>query len=236
MMVISLWPFHNLDTVIATKCYMHDMEAVLPCFVQQVVVVWWPVTQLQKYNYSSYFNYVIKIVKWVPGSQVILTAFISMIVIDNHQYQLLKRLAPVVASTHHPFIHQWWIDWLVHNGHIQIATLQCTCNAFWLSCILLVMKKNTADNQKDLTHFPPRATYLGLWNVSALVPVMACCLFSAEPSPEPLLIYCQLDLKKWTSVTFESKYKTFQTRKCILICCLLNGSHIFQGGGWINRQ
>ena len=35
---------------------------------------------------------------------------------------------------------------------------------------------------------------------------MACCLFDNEPLPEPMLTYCQLDPREWTSVKFESKY------------------------------
>ena len=40
---------------------------------------------------------------------------------------------------------------------------------------------------------PPSTTYMHQWIGSALVQVMACCLFGAKPLPEPMLAYCQLD-------------------------------------------
>ena len=46
---------------------------------------------------------------------------------------------------------------------------------------------------------------------SACVQVMFFRLFDAKPLPEPILFYCQLVLKKQTSVKFESKYKTFHS-------------------------
>ena len=38
---------------------------------------------------------------------------------------------------------------------------------------------------------------------SSLVQVMACRLFGAKPSPEPMLAYCQLDSWLHISVKFE---------------------------------
>ena len=36
---------------------------------------------------------------------------------------------------------------------------------------------------------------------------MACHLFGAKPSSEPMLFYCELDAWELTSVNFKSKYK-----------------------------
>ena len=90
---------------------------------------------------------------------------------------------------------------------------------------------------------PPNATYMCRWNGSALVQVMAYCLFGTKPLPEIMLTYCQLE--EQTSVKFESKYKTFHWRKCIWKC-LRNSSNFVQGEmsevsghwpewGWPNR-
>ena len=49
----------------------------------------------------------------------------------------------------------------------------------------------------------------------ALVQVMACRLSGAEPLPEPMLVYCQLDSWEQISVKFEMKFYNFQSRKCI---------------------
>ena len=40
---------------------------------------------------------------------------------------------------------------------------------------------------------PPSSAYMRQWIGSALVQIMACCLFAAKPLPEPMLTYCQLD-------------------------------------------
>ena len=76
---------------------------------------------------------------------------------------------------------------------------------------------------------PPSAAYMHWWTGSALVMVMASCLFGAKPLPEPLLTYWLLDPYEQTSVKFKSKYKNFHSRKCIGNCCLRNVSHFVQG-------
>ena len=48
----------------------------------------------------------------------------------------------------------------------------------------------------------------------ALVPIMACRLFSAKPLPEPMLAYCQLDSWEHISVKYELKFHHFHSRKC----------------------
>ena len=45
---------------------------------------------------------------------------------------------------------------------------------------------------------------------------MACRLFGPKPLTEPMLISYRLDPKKQTSVKFESKFKIFYWRKCII--------------------
>ena len=56
-------------------------------------------------------------------------------------------------------------------------------------------------NHRLNTHSPPpSATYLLQWIGSALVQIMACHLFSAQPLSEPVLGYWQLDPSEQTSV------------------------------------
>ena len=55
---------------------------------------------------------------------------------------------------------------------------------------------------------------------SALVQVMACRLFGAKPSLEPLLAFCQLDYWEQILVKFESEFCHFHSRKCIWNCRL----------------
>ena len=72
---------------------------------------------------------------------------------------------------------------------------------------------------------PPSSAYMRHRFGSALVRIMACRLFDAKPVSEPTLIYCQLYPWEQNSVKFESKYKTFHSRKCIWTCRLRNGGH-----------
>ena len=67
------------------------------------------------------------------------------------------------------------------------------------------------------------------WIGSALVQIMACHLFGAKPLSKPMLGYCQLNPKQQTSVKFQSKYKTFHSRKYIWKYCLRNGGHFVLG-------
>ena len=48
------------------------------------------------------------------------------------------------------------------------------------------------DTLSTLTHPPPSAAYMRQWMESALVQIMACCLFGAKPLSKPMLGYCQL--------------------------------------------
>ena len=80
---------------------------------------------------------------------------------------------------------------------------------------------------------PPSGAYMRRWTGSALAQVMVCRLFGAKPLPEPMLTYSQFDPLGKTSVKFESKYKTFHSRKCIWKYRLRNVGH-FVHGRWVN--
>ena len=58
------------------------------------------------------------------------------------------------------------------------------------------------------------------WTGSSLVQVMTFSLFDVKPLPEPMLIFCKLDLWEQVSVKFQSEYYHFHSRKCIWICHL----------------
>ena len=53
---------------------------------------------------------------------------------------------------------------------------------------------------------PPSAAYMRQWTGPSLVQVMACRLFDAEPLPEQMLIYCQLDPWEQVSVKFNQNF------------------------------
>ena len=58
------------------------------------------------------------------------------------------------------------------------------------------------------------------WTESALVQIMACRLFGANPLPEPMLAHCQMDPWEQISVKFESEFYHFHSRKWICKCRL----------------
>ena len=82
----------------------------------------------------------------------------------------------------------------------------------------------------NLTPFPLRQ-----WIGSALVQIMACCLFGTKSLYNPMLGYCQLDPWEQTLLKFWLKYKTFYSQKCILNYRLQNGGH-FVRRRWVNRR
>ena len=66
------------------------------------------------------------------------------------------------------------------------------------------------------------------WILSALIQIMACCLFGTKPLSKPMLGYSQLNPEEQTSMKFQSKYKTFHSRKWIWKYHLRNGGHFVQ--------
>ena len=55
------------------------------------------------------------------------------------------------------------------------------------------------------------------WSLSPLVEVIACHLFNAKPSPEPIIVYC----KFWTAIgEILIKVQQFSCEELYLICCL----------------
>ena len=76
--------------------------------------------------------------------------------------------------------------------------------------------------------------YMRQWIGSALVQIMARCLFSAKPLSKLIMGYCQFDPRGQTSVKFLSKYRTFHSRKCIWKCRLRKLQPFCPGGRWVN--
>ena len=58
---------------------------------------------------------------------------------------------------------------------------------------------------------------------------MACHQDNAKPLSEPMLTYCQFDLKEHISMKFYLKFKYFHSGKCVWKCRLRNGGHFVQG-------
>ena len=76
----------------------------------------------------------------------------------------------------------------------------------------------------------PSAKYMHQLSGSSLVQVMACCLSSTKPLPEPLLPYCELDSWEQISVKFASEFYDFHSRKCNWKCLLSKWRPFYSGG------
>ena len=74
---------------------------------------------------------------------------------------------------------------------------------------------------------PPSAAYMRQWIRPTLVQLMACCLFSTKPWPEPMpLIVSWTKEQNFSEILIE----IFHSRKCIWKCCLQNDGHFFREG------
>ena len=63
---------------------------------------------------------------------------------------------------------------------------------------------------------------------STLLQVMACCLISTRPLPEPMLPSCKWDHQTQTSLKCQTKYENFSFKKISLKWCLQNCGHLVQ--------
>ena len=68
---------------------------------------------------------------------------------------------------------------------------------------------------RTINSSPHSAEHMCQWIRSALVQIMACCLFGTKPLSKPMLGYCRMEPYEQTSVKFWSKYKTLHSGKCI---------------------
>ena len=80
----------------------------------------------------------------------------------------------------------------------------------------------------------PSAAYMHQWTGSAFVQVTACRRFGANPLPEPMLAFCQLDFWEQISVKFEWEFFHFNSRKCFWNYHLSKWQPFFPGGDEVN--
>ena len=86
------------------------------------------------------------------------------------------------------------IKWIM-NGN-KTLTIQILYIKIIFHCV------QEPGNIREINSFPHSAAYMRQWIGSALVQIMACRLFGAEPLSKHSLGYCQLDPQEQTSVAF----------------------------------
>ena len=126
-----------------------------------------------------------------------------------------------------------WQVWTTDTYISRLGHNELNWMTFGATFCLLFVESLSSIKALSIASCPPSATYMCRCIGSALGKVMACRLFGAKPLPEPMLIYCKLDLAEQTSVKFGSKYKTFHSRTCVWKCRLRNGVHFVQGGSLV---
>ena len=83
-----------------------------------------------------------------------------------------------------------------------VATVISTGNMDKWEHSLLTTNHNLYEEYKGFVQValfnasPPSVAYMCQWTGWALDQVMACRLFGAQPLPEPMLAYCQLDSRE----------------------------------------
>ena len=80
---------------------------------------------------------------------------------------------------------------------------------------------------------PPSSVYMHQWIGSALVQIVACRLYGANPISRPMLDYCQLDWEQ-VSVKFESEFYNFHSQKMHLKLSSAKMAAILSRGRWVN--
>ena len=154
-------------------------------------------SRLKKYISSTMIFYS----KWMADQMLDLHQNVCVCLSSNEK-TLVYKSASLIQCNITVFILTWPSDnssarpclWSYHTygGQNKMTDILLT---FWNEYSLMPILRWVSSK------FVPRS--------SALVLIMACCLFGAKPLPELMLTYCKLDPLEQTSMKFESKYKTF---------------------------
>ena len=135
-------------------------------------------------------------------------------------------LCGVIEYGHHgEWLDVWFTKslpcqcWLfIIKGHTNKAKWNFNAHAEHFNHNLQLTILTNSLLSSDWVNSSPCATYMRQWPASPgspLVRVIACRLFGTKPLPEPMQIYCQLDLWEQISVKFELIFWYFHSRKCI---------------------
>ena len=129
------------------------------------------------------------------------------------------------------WIHQLFGSLLVLGEISQIWAVGFH-NELFVFCHFVAFQNNHSIimRMSSVSSSPPWAAYMRQWIELALVQIMACRLFSTEPLSKLMRGYSQLDPYEHTSMNYQSKFKTFYSRKCTWKYCLRNGNTFFQEG------
>ena len=118
---------------------------------------------------------------------------------NNHQGNPLGYLTLMNSP---PQRSQW--DEMIHL-HLQKCSHKSKCTHYvyvyivvrfiWFNIIICQYACTTnTSSQLSYNSSPPSAANIRQWIGSALVQIMACCLFGTKPLSKPMLGYCQSDL------------------------------------------
>ena len=123
---------------------------------------------------------------------------------EKHDYNSAVQLMTFLQNSH----DTGYVEFLV-NG-VWLLELLSWYPVMWSNLYNLLKirhpeMKSSPFSMSSLCSFsnssPPNATNMRQLTGSALVQVMACCLFSAKPLPEAMLFYCQMH--PWEEISWK---------------------------------
>ena len=87
----------------------------------------------------------------------------------------------------------------------------------------------------DMNSLRPSDAHMRLWNRPSLVQIMACRFLGVMPSPETMLVYCQLELKEQTSLKSNRNSNIFIQEDAFENILCKNGGHLVSVLKWLNH-
>ena len=148
------------------------------------------------------------LVKWQNTSYCIPCRGMNCVLAHCIQPFPIQFTQPIIGWPHQ--IQEFWIRWdkideiclivlcisVIFIFHTQTKMHQISIGRPVIGCILdsltclLHIFQHKFFGLQYINSCTPSATYMCRWTRSALVQIMACCLFGTKPLSEPMLEYC----------------------------------------------
>ena len=100
------------------------------------------------------------------------------------------------------FLYRHWSNLLTNVSEVTSVTLG-------LPWRIWVCRSHESINSSR-----PSDAYIGQGNIPTMLQIVVCRLFGTKPLSEPILPYCQLDIKKHISLKLYLKFKNFHAGRC----------------------
>ena len=133
--------------------------------------------------------------------------------------------ALIMAKSATTFLFEATSDILLLLRYLRWIFEMVCCNFSFQGKARKIFDCHIHSGTSTLTHSPLLPPILRQWIGSALVQIMACCLFHAKPLSKPMLGHYQLDPKEQISVIFLIKTLNLSLKKTHLKVSSAKGGH-----------